>query len=199
MPQDLRGELIQRILGEGVLDGADRQPWARSRPGRQCALLPARKSAPRRRQRTRHLRAATESAAPQRGLTGAPRRSRRLGDGRYGTARRPHTAHRDDTLAPPLPQEAAGFPRIPTLASTSFTGATSIEHLGRVSVLLRGSDSGASVRRAMAVRGAAPALGDPAAGDSWWPRRRWRNWVSRPLGALRICYPQRYPRRGIAP
>jgi hypothetical protein len=31
-----------------------------------------RKSAPRRRQRTRHLRAATESAAPQRGLTGAP-------------------------------------------------------------------------------------------------------------------------------
>jgi hypothetical protein len=49
VPQDLRGELIQRILGQGVLDGADRQPRARSRRRRQCALLPALEPAPRRR------------------------------------------------------------------------------------------------------------------------------------------------------
>jgi hypothetical protein len=35
------------------------------------------------------------------------------------------------------------------------------------------------VRRTLAVRGAAAAVGNPGAADSWWPRRRWRTWVSR--------------------
>jgi hypothetical protein len=54
------------------------------------------------------------------------------------------------------------------------------------------------VRRTLAVRGAAAAVGNPGAADSRWPRRRWRTWVSRTRRALRIRYPQRYPSRGIA-
>jgi tripartite-type tricarboxylate transporter receptor subunit TctC len=40
-------------------------------------------------------------------------------------------------------------------------------------------------------------VGNPGAADSWWPRRRWRTWVSRTRRALRIRYPQRYPSRGL--
>ena len=52
------------------------------------------------------------------------------------------------------------------------------------------------VRRTLAVRGAAAAVGNPGAADSWWPRRRWRTGCLAPRASFESVTPSGTPGRG---
>ena len=110
VPAHPRGQLGERVLGQGGVGAPPPTPGPRPRRRAGRALLPAVEPAPRRRRGTGHLPAAAQPAAAEHGPARDARRSRRLDERRRSPPR----------VAPAAPRRRdarAGRGRRPTSAS----------------------------------------------------------------------------------